>query len=142
MLTDAERLAVVAESKSWMGTPYHHMAMVKGVGVDCLMLLIGVYRAIGKMQDVDPRPYPVDWHLHRNDERYLAGLASHCKQVAAPGLGDVVMFRYGRTASHAGIYIGDDRIIHAWQNQRAVVETHLGVTDYLKTRIHGYFQLS
>ena len=32
----AQRLAVVAEAESWLGTPYHHEARIKGHGVDCV----------------------------------------------------------------------------------------------------------
>lgn len=41
------RAAVVAEARTWIGTPYHHQARVKGVGVDCAGVLIGVARALG-----------------------------------------------------------------------------------------------
>ena len=43
VMSDAQRAAVVAEARSWIGTPYHHAADVKGHGVDCAMLLIRVY---------------------------------------------------------------------------------------------------
>lgn len=32
---DLQRAAVVAEARSWIGTPYHNCADVKGAGVDC-----------------------------------------------------------------------------------------------------------
>ena len=32
------RAAVVKEAESWIGTPFHHAARVKGAGIDCLML--------------------------------------------------------------------------------------------------------
>ena len=42
-----QRAAVVAAARSWIGTPYHHAADVKGVGVDCAMLLVRVYSDLG-----------------------------------------------------------------------------------------------
>jgi cell wall-associated NlpC family hydrolase len=36
------RAAVVREAESWIGTPFHHAARVKGAGIDCLMLLAEV----------------------------------------------------------------------------------------------------
>ncbi|MDO6044547.1 hypothetical protein Q4P48_08410 [Neisseria gonorrhoeae] len=41
------RARIVEEARSWLGTPYHHHAMVKGAGVDCAMLLVAVYGAVG-----------------------------------------------------------------------------------------------
>ena len=61
---------VVAEAKTWLRTPYHHAADIKGVGVDCAMILLRVYQAVGAVPpEVDPRPYPADWFLHRDEER-------------------------------------------------------------------------
>ena len=38
--------AVVKEALSWLGTPYRHQGSRKGVGCDCLGLVMGVWRAI------------------------------------------------------------------------------------------------
>ena len=52
----AERVAVVAAARSWLGTPYHHAADVKGRkgGVDCAMLLVRVYCDLGLVEPFDP----------------------------------------------------------------------------------------
>ena len=68
------REKVVAEAKSWIGTPYHNCADVKGVGCDCGMLLVRVFVDLGIVEPFDPRPYAHDWHLHRGEERYLEAL--------------------------------------------------------------------
>jgi hypothetical protein len=68
------REKIVAEARSWIGTPYHNCADIKGVGVDCGMLLVRVYCDLGLVPRFDPRPYTAQWHLHRDDERYLDGL--------------------------------------------------------------------
>ena len=49
------------------------------------------------------RPYPPDWHLHRSAERYLDWLFDRTGEVETPGLGDVIVFKYGRTFSHGAI---------------------------------------
>lgn len=43
----AQRQAVVAEAKTWIGTGFHHEARIKGAGVDCAQLLIAVFSACG-----------------------------------------------------------------------------------------------
>ena len=100
------RAAIVAAAREWIGTPYHNCADVKGVGVDCGMLLVRVYVDLGLVEPFDPRPYSPDWHLHRGEERYLGHLLARAHGVARPAPGDIVLFRYGRCYSHGGIVTG------------------------------------
>ena len=79
-----ERAAVVAAARSWLGTPYHHAADVRGAGVDCAMLLVRVYCDLGLVEPFDPRPYTRDWFLHRDEERYLGFLLARSREVARP----------------------------------------------------------
>lgn len=114
------RAAVVAEAESWLGTPYHHMGRLKGVGVDCLTLLAAVYHAAGIVPAIEIPFYPPDWHLHRGVERYMDGLLAHAREVETPAQGDVVLFRFGRCFSHGAIVVGWPRIIHAWHSNGVV----------------------
>lgn len=50
------RRRVVAEARSWVGTPFHHQGRVKGVGVDCLMHI----REVGEQGKFMPRIKPRD----------------------------------------------------------------------------------
>ena len=47
MTEQEQRDLVVKEAYSWIGTPYHHQAMIKGVGVDCALILLAVFREAG-----------------------------------------------------------------------------------------------
>jgi NlpC/P60 family putative phage cell wall peptidase len=116
--TAAEGLrdAVVTEAESWIGTPFHHAARVKGAGVDCLMLLAEVYERAGVSDRIEPAFYVPDWHLHRDAERYMEGLLRYARPIAAPELGDIALFRFGRTFSHGAIVTSWPRLIHAYWN--------------------------
>ena len=58
---DGLREAVVTEAASWIGTPFHHAARVKGAGVDCLMLLAEVYERAGvTTEHINPPFYVPD----------------------------------------------------------------------------------
>ncbi len=103
-----ERARVVAEARKWVGTPYHACADVRGAGVDCGMLLVRVFVDTGLLAPFDPRPYPEDWHLHRSEERYLYFASDRLGEVAEPGPGDIIVFKYGRTFSHGAIVTGID----------------------------------
>jgi cell wall-associated NlpC family hydrolase len=126
-VTEAEqRSAIVAEARSWLGTPYHHAADLKGRkgGVDCAMLLVRVYCDLGLVEAFDPRPYTKDWFLHRNEERYLGFLLARSREVREPGSGDIMLFRVGRCYAHGGIIVRPSplTIVHAFSNARCVVE--------------------
>ena len=56
-----QRAAVVAEARSWIKTPWVHMAAIKGAGVDCAMLLARVY--IGGRPGRGIRPAPLSARL-------------------------------------------------------------------------------
>jgi NlpC/P60 family putative phage cell wall peptidase len=112
---NALRQGVVAEAVSWIGTPFHHAARVKGHGVDCLMLLAEVYERAGVSAHVTPPFYVPDWHLHRDAERYMEGLLQYASPISGPPLpGDIALFRFGRTFSHGAIVTLWPRLIHAY----------------------------
>jgi NlpC/P60 family putative phage cell wall peptidase len=114
---------VVAEARTWLGTPYHPMARVKGVGVDCAQILAAVYGAVGLAPaDLDLGYYPPDWHLHRSEERYLAQIERHAKgRTDEPLPGDVALFRFGRCVSHSGIVVAWPLVVHAYLGRGVVL---------------------
>jgi cell wall-associated NlpC family hydrolase len=136
-MSDEQRTQVVTEARSWLKTPYHHAADVKGHGVDCAMLLVRVFCGVGLVEKFDPRPYTRDWFLHRNEERYLGFLLARSKEVREQGLGDIILFRVGRCFAHAGIVsrVAPLTIIHAFSSTGCVVEDIVESHPDLSTRI-------
>ncbi len=145
MPSSPARAAVVAAARAWFGTPYHNCADVKGVGVDCGMLLVRVFVDLGLVEPFDPRPYAPDWHLHRSEERYLGHLLARASRVAQPAPGDVALFRYGRCYSHGGIVTGAEplTIVHAFHPAQIVLEEEVGRNAELAERLADarYFSL-
>jgi len=124
------RDAIVEEARRWIGTPYHHMADVLGVGVDCAMLPLRVYQSVGLIPlDVDPRPYPHDWMLHRSDERYLQNVERFASKVDEPLPGDIALFRIGRCLAHGAIVETPHMMIHAQLEAGRVVRREIVRTD-------------
>lgn len=117
MVSEAEeRAAVVREALSWLGTPYHSNADIKGAGCDCGMLLVRVYVDCGLVAAFDPRPYPNQWHLHQRAERYMdivRTLAKEVEPLPEPGPGDIVLFHYGHCYAHGGIVTHWPEVVHA-----------------------------
>lgn len=137
-MNDESRAAVVREARSWIGTPYHHAADVKGLkgGVDCAMLLVRIYCDLGLVDPFDPRPYTRDWFLHRSEERYLSFLLARSIEVREPGIGDIMLFRMGRCYGHGGVVSATAplAIIHAFANAGAVVEDVIAHNSELTAR--------
>lgn len=126
----ALRAAIVVEAWSWVGTPYVDNGMIKGPrgGTDCAMLLVGVYGSLGFVpKEFDPRPYPSDWHVHRNEEKYMNYVRSFADEVPGPPLrmplpGDLVMFKVGRVFAHGAIIVAWPNVIHAVGADRVLPE--------------------
>ena len=133
----ADRAAIVAAAREWIGTPYVHCADIRQVGVDCAMLLVRVFVDLGLCEAFDPRPYSPDWHLHRGEERYLGLLLARAHEVAEPLPGDVILFRYGRCFSHGGIVTQLDplTLIHAFHPAGIVLEEEIGGNAELAERL-------
>lgn len=112
---------MVREARSWLHTPYHHRARVKGAGVDCALLLAEVYHAVGLIPRLDPAAYPADWHMHRDVERYLQQVLEFAVPTDTPRPGDVVLYRFGRCVSHGAIVVEWPMVIHAFMREGAVV---------------------
>ena len=133
----AARAAIVAEARSWLGTPYHHAADVRGVGVDCAMILVRVYCDVGLVEPFDPRPYTRDWMLHRSEERYLGFLLARSVEVVEPQPADVILFRVGRCFAHGGIVTRAVplTILHAFAPARMVIEEEVRRNGELAERL-------
>nr|DAP68845.1 MAG TPA: cell wall peptidase [Caudoviricetes sp.] len=135
---------ITTEALTWLNTPYHHMANLRGVGVDCAMFLVEVFKQLGAVPpDLDPRPYPHDWHMHRGEERYLAWLDKYADRVPADQVqpGDVVTFKFGRCVSHAGIVIDWPLIIHAYRDNDVVILSDVSRSDALMERLEIFFRV-
>ncbi len=134
--TDLRR-RIVEEARSWKETPYRNCADVKGVGVDCGMLLLRVYVDCGLFPSFEPRPYAYDFHLHRGEEWYRRLLEERARTVAAPQPGDAILFKVGRIYSHGSIVtrVAPLTIVHAVREYRAVVEEEIDPNQDLRERM-------
>lgn len=128
-----QRQDVVQAAITWIGTPYHHMARVRGAGADCITFLAGAFEQGRAMPRIDIPHYPPDWHMHRDVERYMEGLLSYCTEQPpieerTPEPGDIVLFRIGRTFSHGALVEAWPNLIHAYVREgvrRTSYETDL-----------------
>lgn len=120
-----ERQRVVSVARSFLGTPYHDMGRIKGVGVDCATVIAMVFEEAGLEGEFAIPNYSPQWYMHRNEELYLKQVLDRALEIAeADALpGDVVLYRFGRCFAHGAIIVdpGWPTVIHAHRPARAVV---------------------
>lgn len=133
---------LVDAARGCVGTPFHHGGRVKGVGLDCVGLLVVAGRECGLEIEDDPFYPPND----DNFERLRPALERHCRKVMLGDdmrPGDVVLFRRiggpRPLFNHVGIFTGGG-FVHAWSTPsvKAVVETPLD--DYWRRSIAGAYR--
>ena len=142
-----QRADIVRAARSWIGTPYHHQASVRGIGADCLGLLRGVWRDLDGREAEVPPAYSRDWAEAEGREALIAGAERHLLRVdlAAMRPGDVLLFRLrdGVPAKHVGVLATAATFVHAvegapacevalqgwWRRRIAAVFAFPGVVD-------------
>ena len=137
----SERTRAVEIVRSWIGTPYHHQASVKGIGTDCLGLVRGVWRELYGFDTEVPPAYSRDWAEASGIETMLEAASRHLIAVDPRliGAGDVVVFRIkaGMVAKHAGVMTSATEMIHAMEGGPV---SEVAVTNWWRRRIAAGFQ--
>lgn len=129
----------------WIGTPHVNNAKVKGLGVDCGMLLIAALEDSGtiKKDDIKIKPYSNEWHLHRDEEWFKSYVEQYCDKVDDLQVGDFLLYQYGRCVSHGAVYIGNNTVVHALVD-RGVILSNINETMFLdakgKSRLRGIYR--
>jgi NlpC/P60 family putative phage cell wall peptidase len=136
------RTEVVAAARGWIGTPYRHQARLKGVGVDCIGLVICVARDGGLV----PADFDINGYRRRPDGTTLMRLSrENMVQIRQDEMqaGDVVVVAFDTDPQHFAILAdyrhGGLSMIHAASGHGHVIETRLMFSRAL--RFVAAFQL-
>jgi len=115
------KLEIVQEAKTWIGTPFKHQGRVKGLGIDCVGLIIGVAHYF-KLTEFDYTNYshtPDGFLMRQLLDQHLRSIP-----IEAAKSGDIVLMRFEAQPQHVGI-LSDYGIIHAYRQVRRCVEHRL-----------------
>ena len=150
---------IVSQARTWLRTPFHHQARLKGKGCDCLGLIVGVVNELGlkdkngvKLAAYDEITYPKE-----PDGAYLieklTGLLAEVPIVDARA-GDLALFKVRENPQHLAILTdyapagvggaasGNEQptlgMIHCYARARRVVEHRLD--DDWKSRLLKVFR--
>lgn len=131
---------VVTAARGWIGTPYHHQASCRGVGVDCLGLVRGVWRDVYGAEAEAPPNYSADWAEASGRETLLDAAGRHfiVKDARHVMPGDVVVFRLRPTmvAKHCGIVTGSAAFVHAMEGCPVA---EVALSSWWRRRIAGAY---
>lgn len=110
-LSDEQAHDIAIHALGLVGTPYRYGGNTPDTGFDCSGLIGYVYR--NRVGTAPPRT--------------VAQLSGWGQSIAEDDLrtGDLVVFGRGRTPSHAGIYVGEGRFVHAPSTGGTVRLDHL-----------------
>jgi len=121
------RMDVIAEARSWLGTPFQHQASLKGVGCDCIGLVKGVGLAL-HLADYDEnkaKPF-LNYRMMPDSKKMREALAIFFApiQVSEATLADILFLAWTKEPQHLAI-ITDRGIIHSYSGVGKVVEHSL-----------------
>lgn len=113
---------IVRVARTYLGTPFHHQGRVKGHGIDCIGLVVGVAKELG-LPHHDLKGYARE----PDGITIMREIPKSLDEIAEAGIGDVWVFKFGPLPSHAGIRT-DIGMIHTYSLSGKVVEHPLNST--------------
>ena len=129
------RHQIVEEARTYLGTKHIHQARLKGVGVDCAGMLIGVAKTLNAI----PPNYVFDNYSEQNDGSDLRNeLLKFCYEISLDEIlpGDIVTMSVYGNPQHCG-FITDVGLIHALDY---VVETN--ISDKWRDRFVAAYRIN
>lgn len=130
---------IIACARTYLGTPYQHQGRLKGTGIDCVGLIVGIARECGFFI-ADRTGYP------RLPYRGLieTAAAESMDRILMPEPGCVALVRFRKYPQHAAILTDDDTVIHAYDpiqthHGRGVCVEH-GIDERWRERVHSFWR--
>ncbi len=123
----AVRDQIIAEARSWIGTPFHWEASVKGVGCDCKGLVAGVARNLGRPEAASRFASATAYNRKIDTKLLKQGLTELFDPAPIPMPGDVLLLRVAGIPMHLAIMVSDCRMVHTYgKGPRMVIEVPMG----------------
>lgn len=129
MVTDAQ---IIAEARTWIGTPFVHQAALKGVGCDCVGLIRGVADGLHMNYDRTLWRRFANYARLPNSRRMEEGLSLFLAPLAPDEVdtGDVMFFEWrANLPMHLAIFARGrerDTMVHALAEAGKVTEHGFG----------------
>ena len=136
-----ERLRLIEEARTWIGTPYRSEGRVKGAGCDCGTFLLGVLENARILPHIDIPHYPEDIACHCATPKYLMKIEEYCRKVdnndRKPG--DILVYRFSGSMvpHHAAFVLDKEYLIHSYTRQGVIISNMRGY----ESSLYGVYRL-
>lgn len=136
------RSQFVAEAREWIGTPFIHGQSLKGVGCDCIGLIVGVAKQFrlpaADRWLLDPRFH--GYGRMPQPDKLLAACREYLIEipVSQAGFGQIMQYTFSKEPMHFAIISSDDpkRVIHGYERAHGVVENGANTTFWKALRAY------
>lgn len=132
--------------RSWVGTPYHHQARLKGVGVDCIGTLICPANEVGfNIEDVHGySTQPYGEQLMKEIEKRLLPVPIQELETRMRPLVLVFGFEKKRQSTewlpqHVAYFMSNGNMVHSMNRVKRVLEHEF--KGYWRERLHSVWDL-
>jgi NlpC/P60 family putative phage cell wall peptidase len=131
------RNQLTLKAREYLGTRFHHQGRLKGIGIDCIGLLVCVCRDLGLPHTDIP-----DYSRQPDGITFLKVFREHWEEIPISDAreGDALAFwiEHPNFTKHAAL-VSDVGIIHTYQSVDRVVEQTLA--ESWKKRISAAFRI-
>lgn len=137
MWPEVSASSIEATAREYLGTPWHHDARLKGVGIDCTGLLVCVLTELGVPVE-DHRGYGMGDEI----DRLLEGLGEHCdplEEGAAEWPGDILVYR-GRLMWHHCGFRSAGGMIHSYASPSVMRVVEQPLDESWFSRLHSVWR--
>ncbi len=137
---------IISQARTWLGTPFHHQARLKGKGCDCLGLIVGVVDELG-LKDKFGQPlsgYDEVTYSKEPDGAYLMQKLTELLEevpLTQAQAGDLALFTVRDNPQHMAFLTDHEDtlgMVHSYAPARRVVEHRLD--DDWKSRLVKVFR--
>jgi NlpC/P60 family putative phage cell wall peptidase len=123
-------------ARRYIGTPWVHQGRLRGIGIDCIGLLVGAFNEAGlPVKDVanyPKKPTGNDWLLEELRRRLTRVIDGSMQP------GDVLCFKWSLHPWHVALLSYDDTMIHAYKRLNECVEQPL--TNHWRASMHSIWR--
>lgn len=138
-----DRKRIIECARTWVRTPFHDNARLKGIGVDCAQFVAAVYEEAGLIPHIVTPSYSSQFFMHKAEERLIAHVSQYALEIEErqAAMGDLVLYKWGHAFAHAAIIVEwPKEIIHAHKRSGLVLPAR-GFDSDLKGRATRFFSL-
>lgn len=133
---------ILKEAREWIGTPYQHHQRLKGVGVDCVGLIVGVGLNLDLFEDFSDEAFK-EWNGYSrtpNPVKMGKGMMRFLRKVDEPRAGDIAWIQYREgLPMHLAILTERNTYVHACGKTGRVIEARITdeVNSWWRYPLHG-----